>query len=1297
MRSLFHASGHVGRDLLAIDWTSSPLGDPQGWPQSLKNAVHIVLTSRFSMWMAWGQDLTFLFNETYRRTTLGAKYPWALARPAQEVWHEIWSDIGPRINRVMSTGVASWDESLMLFLERNGYREETYHTFSYSPLTDDDGAIAGMLCVVNEDTERVISDRHLALLRDLGADLTSVRTESDLWSVTEQRLTTCLDSLPFSLVYLFGDHDPMAHLACVAGAVRGDPIAPVQLSDDDRGDLWPTAQLLQGRTILVEDLGKRFDIVPSGAWPDPPQRALMVPMLSQIADLPYGFLVVGCNPYRPIDTAYEGFVSLIANQIAASIANTRAYDSERHRAETFAALDRAKTTFFTNVSHELRTPLTLVLGPVTDALADVDEPLSDRQRARIELVERNAERLLKLVNTLLDFSRLESGRAAARLEPVDLVGYTTELVDAFRDAACRAGLDLVIDCEPLQEKVLVDREMWANIVANLLSNALKFTFTGAITVRLTGNMTGAGPTVSLSVSDTGIGIDASEQQHLFERFHRVKGARSRTFEGSGIGLALVAELTSLHGGETSVRSEPGVGSTFVVTIPQGGSHLIGDILRPATADATAMDVTATDVTATGDNAPAGYDVSGYADEAMRWMELQDQQHERSRERAVGAVSGGGSRARILVVDDNADMRSYIMSLLRDRYDVTAVADGVVALDEARAGPPDCILTDIMMPNLDGFGLLEALRADPSTRDVPVIILSARAGEESAFDGIEAGADDYLTKPFSALELVARVRANLELDRRRREAGRDRELLDALQRSRQLLDQAQQLAHVGSWEFDVSTGVFTASDELARILGLTPAELSTFDLPMILSRFVPADDHARVAEQIASGRSGGAIHYEGSLIDAHGVEHICEVRGALHHSDDGTPVRLQGSIQDVTERRRTERTLAAAELARVSVRQEHRIAEELQRSLVPAHTFRSDNLQVATFYQAGERGTRVGGDWYDVIELGAGRSALIIGDVMGRGVRAAAVMGQLRSATRAFARLDLPPRDVLDFLDGTVRDLEGGQIVTCIYAVYDPADHKLEIANAGHPPPLLALPGEPTRRISGALGPPLGAGPSAYTSEQITLSAGATVVLYTDGLVERRGSDLDSGIDALGAAIDGAPHLVPDLASSIVRTLRPDGADDDVALLVAQVPVVPTSWASVGFDLPPELGSVARARLIVEEALSGWSVPEGVAGDVVLLASELVTNAIVHGMPPIELRLSRNPAQVILEVLDSADYRPRARQPTADDEHGRGLQIVELLADSWGTRRMPRGKSTWCISSIAPAKSSPLSGRRPQDA
>ncbi|GAA1809917.1 SpoIIE family protein phosphatase [Planosporangium flavigriseum] len=1248
---VLRTSGQVGADLLAVDWESTRLGPPGSWPQSLQTALRIILSSRFSMWMGWGPELTFFCNDSYRRDTLGTKYPWALGRPLSEVWAEIWTDISPRIDAVMGAGTATWDEALMLFLERSGYAEETYHTFSYSPLTDDAGRIAGVLCVVSEDTLRVVSERRMAILRDLGSELATVRTEAQVFAAAERHLGTAATSLPFTLLYLFDDDMATARLAGASGISDGHPAAPAVIDLAAPDQPWPAATLARGRAVTVTDLGERFRALPTGAWSEPPTQARLVPLTQQGRSEPYGFLVASLNRYRLFDEAYQGFVDLIAGQLAAGIASARAYEAERRRAEALAELDRAKTTFFTNISHEFRTPLTLLLGPAEDALADPANPLPPAQQERVEIMHRNAQRLLGLVNSLLDFSRLEAGTTSPRYEPLDLAGYTAELAETFRPAIERAGLTLTVDCPPLPEPVHADRDMWAKIVLNLLSNALKFTFVGGITVRLDRTEDG----VELVVIDTGVGIEPANQARVFERFHRVTGVRSRAYEGSGIGLALVAELARLHGGTATVQSAPDEGSAFAVRIRR-------DAGRPSTDQPASR--------ATEGGADANRHAERFVTEAMRWLDPVESRAT-GRTAAATAASALDDRPRVLVVDDNADMRAYIASLLVDHYRVDTAPDGQAALEHVRANPPDLVLTDVMMPNLDGFGLLAALRAEPATTLIPVVMLSARAGDGATVEGLEAGADDYLVKPFSGRELLARIRANLELDRSRRAR-------DELERSRKLLDQAQRLAAVGSWELDLETGAIVGSDEYVRQLQLSPEDLRSGGFDEAVLRRVHPDDADRIRASIEAAAQGEPLDFEVRLLDPDGTVRLHRAIGELDRDADGRPARLRGSIQDITEQRTAEQALAAATAAQEAAAREHRIADELQRSLLPAHRFDPDQLDVATFYRAGVEGTQVGGDWYDVIELGADRTALVMGDVMGRGVRAAAVMGQLRAAVRAYARLDLPPADVLEFLDGVVRDLGDDQIVTCVYAVYDPGHGTLTYANAGHLPPVLVTPDGPARLLSGTAGPPLGTGPHTLIEVQIDLPAGALLALYTDGLVEQRDSDLEDGIEALVTQLAKVDVPLEDVPGTLVEALLPDGPADDIAVLLAQVTGQLQQTTSAIRHITAEERAVHDARRFAAGVLDDWDVSNARASEIVLLVSELVTNAIVYGRPPIELRMRRTPTHIVLEVYDSAPFLPRKLRPTPEDEHGRGLQLVAHLANRWGTRPTQDGKAVWCV-------------------
>ncbi|MGE0402821.1 MAG: ATP-binding protein, partial [Kofleriaceae bacterium] len=711
-QELFLGDGEVATLMRSTDWSATPLGPIESWPNGLRAAVRIVLSSRFSMWMGWGDELTFLYNDAYRRDTLGTKHPRSLAMPTRVLWSEIWDDIAPRLATVMETGQATWDEDLLLMLERNGYREETYHTFSYSPLFDDDGRIRGVLSVVTETTPRLISERRVALLGKLGVELGGANADDMVLAGLARAVSTEARDLPFCLVYLF-DEGGTARLAARTG-------------DWSEGALETTIDLSQPAAWRLDELVRdsqpievaRDDATwPTGAWNTAPHTAFVVPLAEQGHDRLAGALVCGVNPHRVFDAAYREFLVLLSNQLASGLAAARTYELERRRAEALAELDRAKTAFFSNVSHEFRTPLTLMLGPLGELVADPSQPSA----AELETIHRNGLRLLKLVNTMLDFSRIEAGRAHVSPKPTDLAQLTADLASVFRAATDKAGLALRVDCEPLGVLVEVDPDMWEKIVLNLISNAFKFTLQGEIVVALVRR----GEHVELSVQDTGCGIPQAELPNLFERFHRVEGTRGRSYEGTGIGLALVQELVRLHGGTISATSVEGQGSTFTVSIP----------IRAARDDVRA-----------DARVPATGEMNPYVAEALRWLP----------DEGPAVAQPATNRERILIADDNADMLSYLRRLLAPRWDVEAVSNGRAALEAIRARPPALVISDVMMPELDGFGLIAALRADPAYANLPVIMLSARAGEEARVEGLRAGATDYLVKPFSARELLARV-------------------------------------------------------------------------------------------------------------------------------------------------------------------------------------------------------------------------------------------------------------------------------------------------------------------------------------------------------------------------------------------------------------------------------------------------------------------------------------------------------------------------------------------------------------
>ena len=720
--TFLEGGGEMGARMRELDWSRTSLGPVESWPQSLRSTLSMLLPSKAQIVLFWGPEFVVFYNDAYR-PVFGGKHPRALGRPGREAWREIWDSVlHDLLAGVVRTGEAFWARDLRFTLERHGFEEETYFDVSYDPVRVESGAVGGVFCIVTETTDRVIGERRMALLNALAAQNATARTVREACFLATETLGARSDDITAAAVYL---DDQLQ---------SGTPDAEERLKETARA--WP-------------ELVKSLPVFQSGS------------------DARTCRLVVSLSARRPFDEHYRSFLDLVAGQLSTALTNARAYEDERRRSEALAEIDRAKTAFFSNVSHEFRTPLTLLLGPVQDALASGDESLGSDALAA---VHRNALRLLKLVNTLLEFSRIEAGRTEATYEPTDLTAFTADLAAAFRSVVESAGLRFDVSCDELPAPVHVDRGMWEKIVFNLLSNALKFTFDGGIRLRLTQQ----DGTVTLTVSDTGTGISPADLPHIFERFHRVRGGRARTHEGTGIGLALVHELTRLHGGTVSVQSRAGAGSTFTVSIPAGvqtGSDAAVAPLRLMP--------------------PVSVSAEAYVSEAMGWVG-------RASGPATESRASSGS-ARVLLADDNADMREYVGRLLGERWHVEAVADGAAALAAARARRPDVVVADVMMPGLDGFELMASLRSDPATRDVPVILLSARAGEEATLSGIAAGADDYLVKPFTARDLMARVDAQL-MRAQNRESIRGRmKQIEALLANAPigvyLVDQDLRIAHV----------------------------------------------------------------------------------------------------------------------------------------------------------------------------------------------------------------------------------------------------------------------------------------------------------------------------------------------------------------------------------------------------------------------------------------------------------------------------------------------------------------------
>ncbi|MBD3883602.1 response regulator [Phormidium tenue FACHB-886] len=886
------------------DWSRSPLGSMQNWSQSLKSLIKTLLASRYPMVLIWGAERTQFYNDAYA-LLIGDKHPTALGTDIKVTLAESWDILGPMIQKVMSTGVANWTPALLLVLERSGYREESYFSVSHAPAEDDSGTIVGMLAVCSEVTQQVLGERRLRLLRDLASKAGETRSVE----ATCQDLMTAVAAypldVPFALLYLRESDGVTLSLQGAVGlpingaaspsTVRLDPSNPTRPdnltgsnltgsnltgSKIDAAQLWSLARAAAGETVLVESVD-RHAIAPGGPWGEPVCSALVMPIASSGQMAPLGALVAGISPNRALDEGYRSFYELFASQVSVSIRNAHAYEEERKRAEALAELDRAKTSFFSNISHEFRTPLTLMLGPVEQLLSETAEPLTSAQRLQIETVHRNSLRLLKLVNTLLEFSRTEAGRTQALYQPTDLASLTAELASMFRSAIEQAGMRLRIECPPLPEPIYVDCAMWEKIVLNLLSNAFKFTLDGEIAVSL--RWMEQRNSVELEVRDTGIGIPAAEIPHLFERFHRVKEARGRTYEGSGIGLSLVQELVRLQGGTICVESEVEVGTRFKVSIPTGITHLPAEQIDSGTAAFMRREGVAAAATP-------------YLTEALNWLPTAEEQAQRHAATLRPAP-------RILLADDNIDMRNYVKRLLSPFYEVEAVADGAAALAAVQRRRPDLVLSDVMMPDMGGFELLRSLRADPHTQKIPVILLSARAGEESRIDGLEAGADDYLIKPFSAPELLARVKTHLELAQLRQAVSSEREqqLQTEAQTAKANLERALATINEQFLVLDSEWRYVYVNDRVVEVNGVSKQELVGKSIWDVFPDTVETQFYKEV-HRVAAEKTASRFEYFYPALNRWFENHVYSL-----------PDNLVIIVADITDRKQTEAALRESEL------------------------------------------------------------------------------------------------------------------------------------------------------------------------------------------------------------------------------------------------------------------------------------------------------------------------------------------------------------------------------------------------
>ncbi|NYF59761.1 SpoIIE family protein phosphatase [Micromonospora purpureochromogenes] len=1341
----------------ATDWSATPLGPVESWPAELRAAVRTVLPSKIPMLIWWGPELVQIFNDPYTGM-VGDKFPAAVGQRGAECWAEAWDTLGPMTEQVLAGGGATYAQDQLLFLQRHGYREETYWTFSYSPIHRADGSVAGIFVATSDVTGRLVSDRRLALLRTLGnLSIAEADTAGDAARAAARILAEGRADLPLGLVYLRdeqlldderGERPPAGQagdeLTMVAsfGTPAEDDSAPDGPAAP--GGLAEVAQVMRtGQPARITGLARRRAAATVDGMPV--DDAVALPLLATGRARPVGVLVLGVTPYRELDEPYRHFLDLVANRVSTALTDVLAYAAQRRRAAALAELDAAKTEFFTDVSHELRTPLTLITGPVQESLADQLQPLPPAQRERLEVVRRNAGRLRKLVNDMLDFARIEAGRLEAERAATDLAALTAGVAESFAHAMRQGGLDYRVDVRPLPRTAYVDRDMWEKVVVNLLSNALKYTLSGAVRLHLHGD----DDEITLTVSDTGVGVPADQQELLFRRFHRVRGSGGRSHEGTGIGLALVQELVRLHGGDVGVRSVEGEGSTFTVRLPYG---------RPTGAARVA---------------PAR---PAYPQEALSWPAATRP----GEAEAAGPAHPAGAPT-VLVVEDNVDLRAFLAGLLAPHYRVVTAVDGRDGLAQARALLPDLVLTDMMMPRLDGFGLLRELRADRHTATVPVIVLSARAGEEAAVEGLRAGADDYLAKPFSSEELLARVRAHLELARlRNQEATWRAALVDSLQDAFAVVEPDGTLVEAndafcrligverlrlpspppydwwpdGELEPAERDRLAAALDEAARtgrgrltlplrhadghriwvaavynsvreprtdrrLYVATLRDVTTevnvaarsAALAALSGRLAGASDITEVLDaglshlgNLVGGARGIAVTLDGAgapVVVSSGVDLSDRVRRILAELDnDGEPVltrddagrvtglgtRIEPGVPDGGIWLELDPPRPLPALDRPLVRQ---LSGALAQALVRARAYETQRTVAlamqramlgpvelpagfAVRYEPAFRPLEVGGDWYDVVPLPGNLVGVVVGDCVGRGLPAATVMGQLRNACRALLLQAKSPAEVLSALDDFARFVPGGGNTTVFCAIVDRSLGVLRYSSAGHPPAVLMHADGSAELLDRAGSVPLASvAVSGRPEAGARLPADSTLLLYTDGLVERRRELIDAGIArAVDILAEGRQRPEAEVADRLIRDLVPDVRNDDVAVLVYRHREPAVFYATLAAD-PAQLSPT-------REALRGWLAGLGVgASDVeaVLIAvGEACANAIEHGYrfapgATVTVRGRLRAGRLEVEVTDSGGWR----EVGADGgERGRGRLIMARLMDEAVIDGTPQG-------------------------
>ncbi|MCA0296314.1 MAG: response regulator [Actinobacteria bacterium] len=739
--------GEMGAKVASFDWAGTRLGPITGWPAAARGAVVLCLGSLFPMTLRLGDELIVLYNDACREVFGPERFSAALGRRSDEVWPEADAESRALIEQVVTTGEPFFAVDRGVHLDRALPGEECYFTFSHSAIVEDDGRTSGVMSVVVESTWQVLADRRLRCLERLGREIVDSSTQTELAELAMAVLASNAADHPAGALFRATRSGDDVGAAL---ASFGEPI------DHDRAGAL-------ARACLADSAPHHDNGEDTAA-----ARLHAYPVLEPETHTPTHVLVIRHHAARPWDAELDSYLTLLAISLAAALLTRTELWTERDRVARATALDAAKSQFFTGMSHELRTPLTLISAPVEDILA---RDLDDHTRADLALVQANVARLSRLVEAMLDFNRMEAGRLVPRLRRCDVTTLVRGLAATFAPTLERAGLEFVVDVPDLARPALVDHDVLERIVLNLLSNAVKFTPSGSVTLSLDSDDTG----YAITVTDTGSGIDPDDHDRVFARFERLgPPSGTRAPVGAGIGLAMVRQLTELLGGTVALRSALGEGSTFTVRLP----------FEPPEPAGTGDSITPR-------RAPS------FLAEFAEWT-------------ASAPASARTDRPRLLAVEDDAQLARFLADSLSDSYVVETAADGASALEAIRRDRPDVVLSDLAMPGVDGLELVRLIRDDPSLRGLPVLLLSARGSDDAAAAGLGEGADDYIAKPFTLVDLKARIAANLE-------RARERSLDTAWRRA------VMTAIHDGLVIFDAEGLVLEMNQAFSDLLGYTMAD------------------------------------------------------------------------------------------------------------------------------------------------------------------------------------------------------------------------------------------------------------------------------------------------------------------------------------------------------------------------------------------------------------------------------------------------------------------------------------------